>query len=84
MKNSDYISGFLTVNTQRAYAQKKARAADEEQAHRPATPEFALLRRIKKVVFGPSVKTLDQALDRFSTIVDSLDDSDKEKRTTEK
>jgi hypothetical protein len=67
MNTSKFISGYLNSNTQRAYA-------EEEEAPKPATPQLALLRRIKKVVFGPSVKTLEQALDRFDTIVDSLDD----------
>jgi hypothetical protein len=69
MNTSKFLSGYLDIKTQRAYA-------EEEEAPKSATPQLALLRRIKKVVFGPSVKTLEQALDRFDTIVDSLDGTD--------
>jgi hypothetical protein len=71
MNASRHVSKYLNPTTQRAYADSQ-----EVEAPKPATPQLALLRRIKKVVFGPSVKTLEQALDRFDTIVDSLDDTD--------
>lgn len=81
MNTSKFISGYLNTNTQRAFAEEEEVPKPEPK---PATPQLALLRRIKKVVFGPSVKTLEQALDRFDTIVDSLDDADDENGKDEK
>jgi hypothetical protein len=77
MNKSDYLVGFLNPNTQRAYAEKQAEdEAPDDKPKVPATPEVVLLRRIRKVVFGPSVKDLATALDRFNAIVSSLDDSE--------
>jgi hypothetical protein len=79
MNKSDYLVGFLDSKTQAAW---KAKASEEpttdDKPKVPATPEVALLRRIRKVVFGPSVKDLATALDRFNAIVDSLDDSEED------
>jgi hypothetical protein len=76
MNKSDYLVGFLNPNTQRAYADSQEVDAPTDKPKPPATPQLALLRRIKKVVFSPSTKTLEQALEKFETIVDSLDDSE--------
>ncbi len=77
MNASRHLSKYLNPTTQRAYA-------DSQEPPKPATPQLALLRRIKKVVFGPSVKTLEQALDRFDTIVDSLDGTDDDEQKAPK
>ncbi len=80
MNKSDYVVGFLNSKTQRAYADNKAddEGGDTPEAKpkTPPTPEVALLRRIKKIVFAPTVKDIPTALDRFNSIVESLDDSD--------
>jgi hypothetical protein len=76
MNKSDYLVGFLNPKTQRAYADSQDVETPDDKPKVPATPEVALLRRIRKVVFGPSVKDLATALDRFNAIVDSLDDSE--------
>jgi hypothetical protein len=81
MNTSKYISGFLANSTQRAFAEEEDAPKPEPK---PANPQVALLRRIKKVVFGPSVKTLEQALDRFDTIVDSLDGTDDDEQKAPK
>jgi hypothetical protein len=80
MNTSKYISGFLASNTQRAHAEKEDEGGDtpEVKPKTPPTEQVALLRRIRKVVFGPSVKDIETALDRFNTIVESLDDSEED------
>jgi hypothetical protein len=81
MNASRHVSKYLNPTTQRAYADSQEQ---QVEAPKPATPQLALLRRIKKVVFGPSVKTLEQALDRFDTIVDSLDGTDDDEQKAPK
>jgi hypothetical protein len=83
MSTARYISGFLSNASQRAHAEKEGDTT-EVKPKVPATPEVALLRRIRKVVFGPSVKDLATALDRFNAIVSSLDDSEDEDDETKK
>jgi hypothetical protein len=78
MNKSDYLVGFLNPNTQRAYAESQDVQSPDDKPSVPATPQVALLRRIRKVVFGPSVKDIETALDRFDAIVDSLDDSEED------
>jgi hypothetical protein len=80
MNASNHVSKYLSSTTQAAF---KAKASADEGADTtevkpkiPPTAEVALLRRIRKVVFGPSVKDIETALDRFNTIVESLDDSE--------
>ncbi len=81
MNASAHVAKYLSPTTQAAFQAK----ASEDEAEKPATevkpkapvtPQLALLRRIKKVVFSPTTKTIEQALEKFSTIVDSLDDSE--------
>jgi type VI protein secretion system component VasK len=75
--SSKFISGFLSNASQRAHAENEdEKPATEVKPKAPVTPQLALLRRIKKVVFSPATKTLEQALEKFETIVDSLDDSE--------
>jgi len=78
MNKSDYLVGFLNPKTQKAYAEKQDEGTEspDNKPKPPATPQVALLRRIRKVVFGPTVKDIETALDRFNAIVDSLDDSE--------
>ncbi len=79
MDNSDYISGFLTANTQRAYAQKKARGGEETQeAPKTESPNIALLRRVQRIVFGPNVTDLEEAKTRLASLIDALDDEETE------
>ncbi len=81
MNASNHVSKYLSSTTQAAY---KARASQDEGAtpevkpKTPPTPEVALLRRIKKIVFAPTVKDIPTALDRFNSIVESLDDSEED------
>ncbi len=76
MNTSKYISGFLSNASQRAHAENEDDGAETPDKPKTATPQLALLRRIKKVVFSPTTKSLEQALEKFETIVDSLDDSE--------
>jgi hypothetical protein len=82
MNKSDYLVGFLSSDTQRAYA-KKAGAAGEgeapEKEDRPASADVQLLRRVQRIVFSPSVTTLDQAVNRLESLIDSLQDDDTKK-----
>ncbi len=81
MNASAHVVKYLSPTTQAIF---KARANEEDgdkpttddKPKPPVTPQLALLRRIKKVVFSPATKTLEQALEKFETIVDSLDDSE--------
>ncbi len=83
MNASAHVSKYLSPTTQAAF---KARASEEEgekpttdeKPKIPASPQAVLLRRIRKIVFGPSVNDLATALDRFNAIVSSLDDSEDE------
>jgi hypothetical protein len=77
MSTSRYISGFLSNASQLAHAEKEGDTT-EVKPKVPATPEVALLRRIRKVVFAPTVKDIPTALERFNSIVESLDDSEDE------
>jgi hypothetical protein len=81
MNASAHVSKYLSPTTQAAF---KAKASEEDgdkpttddKPKTPPTEQVALLRRIRKVVFGPSVKDIKTALDRFNAIVSSLDDSE--------
>ncbi len=82
MNASNHVSKYLSSTTQAAF---KAKASADEGAETtevkpkiPPTAEVALLRRIKKIVFAPTVKDIPTALDRFNSIVESLDDSEDE------
>jgi hypothetical protein len=82
MNVSSHLQNYLSATTQAAF---KAKASEDEGADTkevktkvPPTPEVALLRRIKKIVFAPTVKDIPTALDRFNSIVESLDDSEDE------
>jgi hypothetical protein len=81
MNASAHVAKYLSPTTQAAFKAK----ASEDEAEKPATddkpkvpasPQAVLLRRIRKIVFGPSVQDLATALDRFNAIVSSLDDSE--------
>jgi hypothetical protein len=77
MNTSAHLSRYLSSTTRAAWA----KASEDEGADKPKTPptpEVALLRRIKKIVFAPSVKDIPTALDRFNSIVESLDDSEED------
>ncbi len=79
MSTSRYISGFLSNASQLAHAEKEDEGGTPEAKPKtPPTEQVALLRRIRKVVFGPSVSDLATALERFNAIVSSLDDSEDE------
>ncbi len=75
MNTSQHISRYLSNASQEAF---KANASDDDKPKIPASPQAVLLRRIRKIVFGPSVPDLATALDRFNAIVSSLDDSEDE------
>ncbi len=82
MNESDYLVGFLGSKTQRAYADRKARANDEnEEALGPVSPSVALLKRVQRIVFSPSVSTLDQARNRLEGLIDEIDGDAKKKNT---
>jgi hypothetical protein len=80
MNKSDYLVGFLDPKTQSIYSANKARANDEEQAPKPepSSPNVELLRRVQRIVFGPNVSDLAEAKTRLASLIDSLDDDDKE------
>jgi hypothetical protein len=79
MNTSSHVSKYLSGNTQAAFAASKARANDGEPIkEEPASPNVALLRRIQRLVFSENVKTLDEARTRLASLIDSMDDDDKE------
>ena len=67
MSTSQHITRYLSNASQAAFKAKASEAENPEP--KPATPQLALLRRIKRVVFSPTTKTLEQALEKFETIV---------------
>jgi hypothetical protein len=80
MNESDYLVGFLGSKTQRAYADRKARAADDEEApkEKESSPNVALLKRVQRIIFSPSVSTLDQARNRLEGLIDEIDGDDED------
>ncbi len=75
-KASNFLSNqYLSDNTRIAFAAKTSKAEEG-----PASPNVELLRRVQRIVFGPNVKDLQEAASRFATILDSLDDDDKESK----
>jgi hypothetical protein len=81
MNKSDYLVGFLDSRTQRAYAEKKAGANEGEtpaKDERPVSSDVALLRRVQRIVFGPNVTDLGAARTRLESLIDALDDDDRE------
>jgi hypothetical protein len=45
---------------------------------RPVSADVALLRRVQRIVFGPNVTDLGAAKTRLESLIDALDDDDKE------
>jgi hypothetical protein len=81
MNASNHVAKYLSSTTRTAWAKAGSDEGAETTEVKPKTPpteQVALLRRIRKVVFGPSVKDIETALDRFNTIVESLDDSEED------
>jgi hypothetical protein len=81
MNESNYISGFLAEKTRMAYAQNKARANEENEEapkEKESSPNVALLKKVQRLVFGPNVTDLAEAKTRLASLIDSLDDDDKE------
>jgi ribosomal protein S12 methylthiotransferase accessory factor YcaO len=80
MNTSAHLSRYLSSATRDAWAKasEDEGATPEVKPKTPPTPEVALLRRIKKIVFAPTVKDIPTALDRFNSIVESLDDSEED------
>jgi hypothetical protein len=81
MNKSDYLVGFLDSKTQRAYAEKKAGANDGEAPEKesgPVSPNIALLKRVQRIVLGPNVTDLAEAKTRLASLIDALDDEEKE------
>lgn len=84
MNKSNYFVSFLNPNTQRAYAEKQARADEEEteapkeKESGPVSPNIALLKRVQRIVFGPNVTDLAEAKTRLASLIDALDDEENE------
>jgi hypothetical protein len=73
MKTSKYISGFLANSTQRAFAEEEEAPKEKE-----SSPNVALLQRVQRIIFSPSVSTLDQARNRLEGLIDEIDGDDKD------
>ncbi len=43
-----------------------------------SSPNVALLKKVQRLVFGPNVTDLAEAKTRLASLIDSLDDDDKE------
>jgi hypothetical protein len=82
MNVSSHVSKYLSSNTQEAFAASKARANEGESPKdaEPASPNVALLRRIQRLVFSENVQTLDEAKNRLASLIDSIDDEEKESK----
>jgi hypothetical protein len=78
MNTSAHVSRYLSSTTRAAWAKASEDEGADKPKTPPPTPEVALLRRIKKIVFAPTVKDIPTALDRFNSIVESLDDSEED------
>jgi hypothetical protein len=59
-------------------AKNRAKAEETEPVEAPSSPNVVLLKRVQRIVFGPNVKDLAEARSRFLTILDSIDDDEKE------
>lgn len=76
MNAATQVSKYLSQTTRAAF---QARANQEnEEAPEPASPNVELLRRVQRIVFSPSVKTLQEASSRLQTLLEELDDNEKE------
>jgi hypothetical protein len=81
----DTYSRFLdSVKTQ------KARASEEEsedkeptKAPKPGVLTRDMLTRLKRIVLGPSVTSLEQVADRFDSLLDAIDGDDELKKSPE-
>jgi hypothetical protein len=71
MNTSKFISGYLNSNTQRAFAEE-----EEVPKEKESSPNVALLKKVQRLVFGPSVTDLAEAKTRLASLIDSLDDDD--------
>jgi hypothetical protein len=83
MKTSNYVSKYLSATTQAAFAASKAGGNDEggpkeKEVEAPSSPNIQLLKKVQRLVFGPGVKDLQEARSKFLTILESLDDEERE------
>jgi hypothetical protein len=73
MSNLNTYGRFLDSS-----AKNRAKAEETEPVEAPSSANVALLKRVQRIVFGPNVKDLAEARSRFLTILDSIDDEEKE------
>jgi hypothetical protein len=72
----DTYGRFLdSVKTQKARASEEGNEDKEPtKAPKPGVLTRDMLTRLKRIVLGPSVTTLEQVSDRFESLLDALDD----------
>jgi hypothetical protein len=75
MNTSTHVSKYLSSTTQSAWAKA---GADDGDSPKESSPNVALLQRVQRIIFSPSVSTLDQARNRLEGLIDEIDGDDKD------
>jgi hypothetical protein len=70
-----------TYNRFRDSFRAKAGADEGETSEKESSPNVALLKRVQRIIFSPSVSTLDQARNRLEGLIDEIDGDAKKKNT---
>jgi hypothetical protein len=80
MNASNHVSKYLSSTTQAAF-KARARASEETEdstKEKESSPNVALLKRVQRIIFSPSVTTLDQARNRLEGLIDEIDGDDED------
>ncbi len=78
MNVSSHVSKYLSPTSQAAFAANEAGKTNEGAPVEPSSPNVALLRKVQRLVFTPTVKTLQEAENRLASMIDAIDDDEKE------
>ncbi len=85
MNASNHVSKYLSSTTQSAFAASKAGENHDgppddstKKVEAPTSANIQLLRKVQRLVFGPGVKDLAEARQKFLVILESIDDEEQE------
>jgi hypothetical protein len=84
--NFDTYGRFIdSVKTMKARAGVEEGDDDKEptKAPKPGVLTRDMLTRLKRIVLGPSVTSLEQVADRFDSLLDAIDGDDELKKSPE-